>query len=476
MLVIELTFPAGRYHATPWGRHVNEGEAEWPPSPYRLVRAVFDVWKRKRPDWHPSRVEPIFGALASSPPRFVLPGAAVAHTRSFLSKNTENPSDRTLVFDAFAAVSPRAPLLMGWPELDLPQTAQADLDELLSTLNYLGRSESWVSARVLPGIGSVRWNCEPAASASVSGQPVNVACAISSAEYARARNGGEGSWLEALAYSTADLLRDRRSDPPAIRYVEYLRPADCFSSQPTPYTRPQPPVHGVVYELESKVLPQSTSALEIAERVRTKLMGIHKTLAGGPERVSCRFSGKDADGRPLAGHRHMFVLPADRDCDGYLDQLLVVCREPFDHLELIALDRLESLWQPDGKPDIRCVPVRWGTFHQLLKPALKVASRTPFVPTRHYRRGRGSWAEWIGREIGLECERHGLPKPVRVSRLDQCGLRGGRSYRWIEFRRNRKGDSGGMGFGFDLEFAEPVSAPFALGYGCHFGLGQFWPA
>jgi len=31
MLIIELEFPAGRYHANPWGRNVNEGEVEWPP-------------------------------------------------------------------------------------------------------------------------------------------------------------------------------------------------------------------------------------------------------------------------------------------------------------------------------------------------------------------------------------------------------------------------------------------------------------
>ena len=33
MTTIELTFPAGRYHATPWGRHVNEGAVEWPLLP-----------------------------------------------------------------------------------------------------------------------------------------------------------------------------------------------------------------------------------------------------------------------------------------------------------------------------------------------------------------------------------------------------------------------------------------------------------
>jgi len=33
MLTIELRFPAGRYHATPWGRSANEADVEWPPSP-----------------------------------------------------------------------------------------------------------------------------------------------------------------------------------------------------------------------------------------------------------------------------------------------------------------------------------------------------------------------------------------------------------------------------------------------------------
>lgn len=32
-VAVEFRFPARRYHATPWGNHVNEGLIEWPPSP-----------------------------------------------------------------------------------------------------------------------------------------------------------------------------------------------------------------------------------------------------------------------------------------------------------------------------------------------------------------------------------------------------------------------------------------------------------
>ena len=468
MLVIELTFPAGKYHATPWGRHVNEGVPEWPPSPYRLIRALFDAWKRKRPDWEAHRVEKLLAPLASSPPRFLLPAASVSHTRSFLSKNEEDLTQKTLIFDGFVAVSPRSGVLTAWPGLTLDSAVVADLDELLSVVNYLGRSESWVSARVLTGVTDAAWNCipeEPAADRSEM-DTVPVACAAAREELP--------DWLEAIAFSTADLFKAKLSAPPALRFVSYLRPRRCFAVTPVgrriKNTRP---IHGALFALESKVLPRSISTLEIAERVRSKLMGIHKRLTGGEELVSPKFSGKGADGKPLTGHRHAFILPYDQDLDGHLDHLLVVCREPLDELEKLALDQMNSLWQTEGRPDIRCMPIQWGTLEQLLPPARRVVSVTPFVPTRHYREGRGDFGEWLRAELVRELENHGLPNPVTVRSVERAVLRGGQDFRWIEFRRNRKKDSPRLGYGFELEFAEPVVGPIAVGYGCHFGLGQF---
>jgi hypothetical protein len=62
-----------------------------------------------------------------------------------------------------------------------------------------------------------------------------------------------------------------------------------------------------------------------------------------------------------------------------------------------------------------------------------------------------------------------LPEPFKVERLPKSpGL-----FEWVEFRRNRKDDAPLPGYGFRLEFRENVSVPFSIGYGCHFGLGQF---
>jgi len=487
MLVIELQFLNGRFHTTPWGRNVNEGVAEWPPSPYRLIRALFDVWKRKRPDWPDDRVVPLFELLASAPPKFVLPPAAESSTRSYLSENTMDVTQRQLVFDGFIVLDPRENVVMGWPGLTLTGKQEGDLDELLTNLNYFGRSESWVAAQVGDTGKNYSWNCYPNSDGEKPAdvRTVPVAVAMNRQEYdakpvTRKPSAKKGKavvvpWLDALAWTTDDMFRARMSEPPAFRFVPYLRPENYFAVVPAPRTRKHgKEINAVMYSLESKVPPRIISALEIAEQVRVRLMGIHKKTVGDPAKVSPKFSGKSPDGTSLKGHKHTFILPLDTDRDGKIDHLLVRCRDPFNDAELASLDHLSSLWQADGKPEIRCIPLQWGVFGQIqgTRPSQYFRSETPFVPPRHYRKGRGDFVEWLAAEVRREARNHGLPEPVIVKPVERLKRRG-HDYSWLEFRRNRKGDEAGIGYGFELEFAGPVTGPFTIGYGAHFGLGLF---
>jgi len=314
MVLIELTFPAGRYHATAWGRHVNEGVPEWPPSPYRLVRALYDAWKRKRPELEGTRVEAVLSAVSSGPPLYRLPEATVSHTRSFLSKNEEDPQSKTLIFDGFVVLSPRSTVLMGWPETVVdPQTAE-DLDELLSVLNYLGRSESWIQARLVRGVSSVEWNCFPETHAGAPNEMeiVPVAMPIPRNDY-RPVEVGRGparrqlGWMDALATGTDVILKSGLSHPPAMRYMDYLRPTGCFEpSVAAGPKRNQAATHSVLYAFDSKVLPQVTETIVIAEQVRRGLMSRHKELVG-ERSISFKFSGKSPEGEPIHGHQHAFT-------------------------------------------------------------------------------------------------------------------------------------------------------------------------
>jgi len=485
MITVELKFPSGMFHATPWGRNVNEGVPEWPPSPYRLVRALYDTWKRKRPEWQDARVEPLLEALASEPPRFSLPPARASHTRSFLSENDRDVTRRQLVFDAFVVLNKESSIIIHWPKTELSDTQERDLDELLSVMNYLGRSESWVAAK-LSHAADVAWNCVPVNDSNELNDTeiVQVACSLPKSAYASkpfmvqvSKKGKPTTlgWLDALAMSASDVLDLKLSEPPAFQSVMYLRPASCFDARQSPEAaKYEPKVNGVLYGIESKVLPPVTSTIEVSERIRRKLMGIHKRVVGDPRRVSPKFSGKDNDGKPLKGHRHAYIMPLDMNKDGLLDHLLIGCKDSFDLEELLALDRLRSIWQAGGRPDIQLVALEWGKMGEIIgtEPNTRLVSATPFLPPRHYRKARGEFGEWLKQEVAKAAEDHGLPKPVHISIMPRL-ISTRREIRWLEFRRNRKNENAQIGYGFELTFKEPVIAPVTLGMNAHFGLGLF---
>jgi CRISPR-associated protein Csb2 len=490
IITIALDFPAGRYHATPWGRNVNEGEVEWPPSPYRLARALVDVWKRRRPDWPEARMTALLEALSATP-SYYLPPATASHTRSYLSSNQPDTEKKQLIFDAFVAVERDRQVLVGF-DSELEPGLRSDLEELLEELNYLGRSESWVRAKLVSNGSQEGWNCFPssAASAGKEYETVQVACLMGPNDYSRlahrpAKKEKKGAkmvktdractWLEALCLSSRDLLEQGWSGSPALLWVDYVRKGDSLKVQ-QPQREPQTSARFrcATYGLSSKVLPSVRETVSFAERIRAKLMGIHKRIQNGdPSRVTPRFSGKDADGRPIKGHPHAFYLPIDEDGDGRLDRLMVYAREPFSTTELMALDRLRSVWQPDGRPDVDLVLTSLSEKIPV-KKAQRWVSVTPFVTGRHYRKGRGAYHEWLASEIVKECEYHALPRPVRIEWIPStmCGRQG---IRWMEFMCGRKEEQPIRGHGCILDFEQAISGPVTLGSKCHFGLGLFQP-
>jgi CRISPR-associated protein Csb2 len=466
MTTIELRFPAHRFHATPWGRHVNEGVVEWPPSPYRLLRALYDAWKRKHPELAEAEVRSVLQALAAEAPRFGLPKVTASHTRSYLSSNTEDPTDKSLIFDAFVAMNPGGACYVTWPQVELTASQEEILTRLLESLNYVGRSESWVEARLQRGDFETGIRCEPLAQSAESGDVIPVACATPASEYKEKR-----PWLDAIAYSTAEFQKYRRSSPPAMRMVQYVRPVEALMTRVPKSPKGHLRTQAVLLGLHAPVLPLVTATIEVAEQIRMRLMGIHKRLMGDPLKVSPKFSGKDSSGEPRKDHQHAFILPLANE-RGRIDRVLIYTRseEGFGSSEVEAILQMRGLYGASEDP-IRVVATWRGKLRDpAVRPEAKVVrSVTPFASARHWRKGRGSFQEFLTEEVRRECRNHGLPAPITVELLQKStGL-----FEWVEFRRNRKDEAPRSGYGFRIEFAEPVAAPFTLGYGCHFGLGQF---
>ncbi|HCF59574.1 MAG TPA: type I-U CRISPR-associated protein Cas5/Cas6, partial [Myxococcales bacterium] len=148
MPTLLLEFPGRRYHATPWGDHVNEGHVEWPPSPWRLMRALIATGYSKL-GWAevPECGVRLVEKLCSTLPRYRLPEVSAGHSRHYmpLGKLDKGREKTTLVFDTWSHIDAGV-LVVAW-DVELAPDESALFSELAEALGYLGRSESWVEGR-----------------------------------------------------------------------------------------------------------------------------------------------------------------------------------------------------------------------------------------------------------------------------------------------------------------------------------------
>lgn len=488
MITIAIRFLAGRFHATPWGRHVNEGVPEWPPSPWRLLRGLVSTWRRTLPDLPETDVAELLTSLAELP-EIHLPIASFAHSRHYMPWDKKGPGDRTLVFDTFAVVDPDERVLFHWPTANLADRQRHLLVALLERMGYFGRSESWCEAALTDAAETA--NCLPLTGTEpVGADPVQVLVPVPSTPK---------ELLRALFTETGEMrTKERRLAPAGSRWVRYARPKGVLVAHPRKKAPPRhtPVVHVARYALDAKPLPPLTAAIDVGDWARRAMM----SQFGGPKKRETTpvISGRE-DGRPVRDqHQHAFYLPTDEDGDGRIDHLTIYSPVGFGAEEQHALGRLHRLYQGQEKPEIQLLLLgmtqRESLNHptEFLKESAVWESYTPYVMTRYpkaYRNGTPKLTplgeqqdgpeDQIRREWRLrqEADPTGrLPNLLSIEPAESCRLTNAPHLRWIQFRRWRSrggGASTGWGFGFVLQFAGPVAGPIALGYGCHFGLGQF---
>jgi CRISPR-associated protein Csb2 len=438
-VTLKLTFPAGRYHATPWGRHVNEGVPEWPLSPWRLLRALIATWRRKCPHLSEPSVRQVLEQLVAAPV-FQLPAARVAHTRHAMPMNvlgkTHQPSkaerkskyqgDPTIVFDTFVVVRRTDPVIVHWKDAALSADDTRTLGVLAENLTSLGRAEGWVHAEQIEH-PAVDWNCAPSAVADTGQELVSVFCpdpatAFGDEHYPptpdakKLKKGLKPDeylfdcprWH--LCLDTEIIQAGRWPRVPGAQWVAYRRPADCFSGLVQPSsstessslaTRNNPTV--ARFLLDAPVLPLVTETLPLAEKARSAVMHRfqilrHRRKYGAAEKevrerfFSPIFSGKDEGGQPWQSHDHAYYLPTAENDRGRIDHLTVYAEGGFGPDEVAALDSLRRLEFGEGETlrvqlvglgrpaEFRCV---------LFDPARVWESVTPFVVNRHVKtRGR----------------------------------------------------------------------------------------
>jgi len=527
MPTMALRFPGGRYHATPGGHHVNEGIVEWPPGPWRIVRALIACGYSTQ-HWNevPPEGRRLVEALSGSPPEYRLPRAALGHSRHYMptTKLKSGREETTLVLDSFADVGDGV-LWVRWPA-EVDEEARKLFDTLVAHLGYLGRSESWVlgesisdqsplprTGRAFPHTDGTR--------PERGYEQVALSAPEFPTEYATWREGEVEAAIGALKLRAG--RKPTRAQQKKIDAIQNTYPADLVDclQRDTAWWKAQkwsraPGSRSVLYWREGNALevgPPSAPRVPSANRVEMMLLALTTpsgsraplpTLAhtlpqaellhaaavsklgfGGepcPEIV-----GRDETGEPLKGHRHAYILPVDLDDDGRLDHVVVSASMGLGARAQRALRSLRRTYMKGGVDELQVAVAGIGALNdlramgsglsraadELLGPTAGAASwvsKTPFVPPRHLKKsGRSSV---IG-QVEAELKVRGFP-PVKVGVLGWTG----ETLALRHFvRRRRRGPQPPLdiGFAIHLRFDSPVGGPICLGYASHFGLGLFRP-
>ncbi len=404
------------------------------------------------------------------------------------------------------------------------------LGKLADCLGYLGRSESWVEARLLrddvttdenftafphregirPGLdweqvaltaaippeGYSRWRLEKTQSAFAEiplpddkkKPPKTLITAR-----VKAVEAYPSDLLDCLMKDTAWWKQRRWSQPPGSQRLIYWRRSDALQVG-TPTRTRRTNVKYVTSMLLALTTPSgNTSALPSVTRTLPQAELFHRAIvgrAGSGKKVNCpELTGRDANGKPLLGeHRHAHVLPMDLDGDGRLDHVLIHAPMGLGEMAQQAIRSLRRTWMKGGVGELQVAIVGMGDVNslRLLTGVCGVSiekflgprngsstwiSKTPFVPPRFTKKtGKNSLLGQIDSELASR----GLPEAKQIDVLRDQSI----ELRHFVRRRSHGGQPPPIDIGYALriEFPKPLEPgllPLTLGYGSHFGLGLF---
>ena len=499
-LALEQTFPLGRFHATPWKVFpYDDPHGEWPPSPWRLVRAALArsyQLDREIADSsanHALLREAMVRAFATSEVSWQLPpstwrgpGLRQYHPAEFkrVPASAKEPGmmayNTTKVLDNFWITSGAAsPVVWQFEGPDWTPPLLAHLDACLARVLYFGRAESITEIRRLPE------------------------SQLDNASLTRLQPRRTGSAVPVLALKTdANLSQlEVTTDAPTVRDTD-IPPGSrwMFAERPQhprirPVSRPKPklpPVPLIQFAIGSKVAPRYKDTVLITERFRNRMLGCFTKIFTGNPRMKWSeapaevreqaflLSGKNPDGSPAKGHQQVaFFLSGTSDVPS---RLCVWRSEPFNDKEQRAiLDAANTPLPLNYKNDpwtLNLVPL-----DKLVPPApglhgtahCEWESLTPYVPPRHVygRSGKEKPGCSVAEQLSNELESRGFPTDRLITAVREGG--------WVKIHRikserDAQTNNDKLSYVVKLTFSKPVKGPVSLGTSSHFGLGLFVPS
>ena len=359
-LILEQSFPLGRFHATRWNQNPFEDPyGEWPPSSWRLLRALAARWfqySRETGDSDESLRNRLLSKLAREVPGYRLPentwrGPAIHQyhpvglEEQYKYKKVPGSAKQVLDFsfkqvgttlaqDHFRVIPRIAPIYWIWDASELEPQEEKLLSYLLRRLLYFGRAESYCRFRIFNEC-DIAPNCRLEKSPG-PGNPVLVAIPS-----------GELNQESLIAVTGSDLLAQRRIPPGTAWYYASIPSKKPVRLTPAPRRQHPPGVRAIQFAVGARVYPPDAHWVKLTERfhgavIRQRCLQVSRgrtirygELTGDERDALSLIRGRDSGGNLVDGRTTTFfaLIPDSRD----LPTRLVCWREsPFTEQEVDA--------------------------------------------------------------------------------------------------------------------------------------------
>lgn len=477
-LAIEVRFPHRQFHATAWNKSVNSGQVEWPPSPWRLVRALVAVWHTRHPQLPAAQVDEAL-RLVGGQADYWLPPTRPGHTRHYMPQNgldVEGKLKTTLTHDPYLAVDPHQPLVMVWPHSQADAQQRTTLTTLLESMPYFGRAESVCRARLLADIPT-----ELAGYTHAQPQTEGTHAVLTSRP---------GSGLQEWEQTVIGMRKQAHLTPAGAQWVNYHLNAPKAEPSTPRSTPPCMLPTAMRWQLTGSAPIRTRNGILAADALRSAQLRYLKPLLDNDAHLHAVMRGPDERSFQHTAHLHahwLWVGEGGAAHGRVTDVVLWVPTgipaeliQPLVRVHLLPRFRHQPRGYAPGPVQLvqmgsieQVAPTQWGWHPGQHRTWV---SCTPFLRTLHMKKNRDAHTlllddvrrQWAHRHPHSDVQVvdvQELPEQERPYRAEQY-----RRYRWKESMANSR-----EALWVTLTFSEPVSGPIVLGALSHFGFGVFSP-
>jgi len=511
-LIIEQKFPLGRFHATRWRQNPFEDSfGEFPPSPYRLLRALTARWfqyARETGDNDTNKRDELLQKIAGELPSFALPAFTwrgqplkqyIPYKVEWTAKGAADPAYKkaqtTLVEDHFRLLPPNSLLFWRWENLNLGLAQKDLLDELLKRILYFGRAESFSRLRRIEGDSSeISINCELSETSIVSLDSSDKSKKAIAPVLAQIPN-KELNVKALLDFTDGKELRGRAVPPGTAWFYATLPQKPIAKPQINQREKFPSDLQFLQFAVGGTVLPKMDKWVKVTECFRRSVIrnfarqlterkdAEYETLDTIEREQISLITGKDANGKPLHGHKHayFFLYP---DKIGNPSRLIVWRKEPFAENEIeamLAASETPIRWDyglSDWKIKLVPLPFNAKVPNGLTTTSQTWVSATPFVPPpqrhRFRKNGRERPTRSPSEELTKLFQKAGKPVPeIEIMSDKPIWVKLHETQERRIFRLKHRTSWKRPGYWMRLKFSEPFGGPLLFGDSCHYGLGLF---